>query len=78
LNIFPQNDEERQEIVEIKQQIENTLVGRVTIDRKRELHIETSLNLPNLTNYATPKGFEGKNKGQVKTAGIHPGWRYFF
>ena len=37
--------------------------------------VEISLNLLNLFADDTPKGFEGKNKGQIKTAGLHPGWR---
>ncbi len=72
LNAAPQNNEERQEIFALKKQIVNTLVRRVTIDRYRELHVEISLNLLNLINNDTPKGFEGKNKDQIKPAGIYP------
>jgi hypothetical protein len=78
LNSFPQNDRDRQEIFEIKRQTVNTLVRRVTIDRDRELHVEISINLLNLINYDAPEGFEAKNNSQIKTAGIRPGWRYFF
>jgi hypothetical protein len=75
LNASPQNDEERQEIFALKKQIVNTLVRRVTIDRYRELHVEISFNLLNLINNDTPQGFEGKNKDQIKTAGIYAGRR---
>lgn len=75
LNAVPQNDEERQEIFEIKKQIVNTLVGRVTIGRNRELRVVISLNLLNLINDDTSKRFEGQNKDQIKTVGIHPDWR---
>ncbi len=54
LNDVPQNDEERQEIFEIKKQIVNTLVRRVTIVRNREFHVEISINLLNLFNDAPP------------------------
>ncbi len=77
LNATPQNDEEQQEIFEIKKQIVSTLVKRITIDRNRKLYVETSLNLLNIINDDTPEGFEGKNKGQIKTARVYPGWRYF-
>ena len=90
LNATPQNDEEMQEIFEIKKQTVNTLVSQVTIDRNRELHVEISLNLLNLFNNGTPpkndpgksgshtNGFKGKHKNKIKTVGIRPGWRYFF
>ena len=45
LNAAPQTEEERQEIIELKKQIVNTLVKKITIDRNRELHVEISLNL---------------------------------
>ena len=45
---------------------------RITIDRNRKLQVEISLNLLNIINDDTPEGFEGKNKGQIKTAGIYP------
>ena len=73
----PQNDEERQEIFEIKKQLVNTLVRRITIDRNRKLQVEISLNLLNIINDDTPEGFEGQNQDQSKTSGIYPGWRYF-
>jgi type I restriction enzyme R subunit len=90
LNVVPQNDEEILEIFEIKKHTVNTLVRRVTIDCNRELHVEISLNLLNLFNNDSPpkndpgkngnhtEGFEGKYKNKIKTAGIYPGWRYFF
>jgi uncharacterized protein YPO0396 len=90
LNVMPQNDEERQEIFEIKRQIVNTLVKRVTIDRDRHLHIEISINLLNLfhddppprddpdKSGRHPQRFERPNKDKIKTIGIRPGWRYFF
>ncbi len=56
-------------------QIVTTLVRRVTIDCHRELNVGISLNLLNLFNDDTPKRFEGKNKGQIKPAGIYPGRR---
>ena len=45
------------------------------MDRNREPQVEISLNLLNLFNDDIPKRFEGKNKGQIKTTGIHPSWR---
>jgi DNA invertase Pin-like site-specific DNA recombinase len=90
LNVIPQNDEERQEIFEIKRQIVNTLVKRVTIDRNRELQVEIRINLLNLFNNNPPQNddpnkrgsntqrLERPNKDKIKTAGIRPGWRYFF
>lgn len=62
LNAVPQNDEERQEIFEIKKQIVGALVKRVTIDRNRELHVEISLNLLNLSKNVTAQGPEGENQ----------------
>jgi site-specific DNA recombinase len=84
LNTMPQSDEERQEIFEIKRQIVNTLVKRVTIDRDRQLHVEISINLLNLFHDDPPKKddpdqsgrhtqrLERTNKDKIKTAGIHP------
>ncbi|MBM4425825.1 MAG: hypothetical protein FJ031_01160 [Chloroflexi bacterium] len=87
LNFTPKNDEERAEIFEFKKQAVNTLVKRVTIDRNRELKVDIRINLLNLyqdnlnqtndRNTNHPQRLEGKNKGKIKTAGIHPGWRYF-
>ena len=62
----------RQEIFEIKKQIVNTLVRRITIDRNRKLQVEISLNLLNIINDDTPEGFEGKNKGQIAPTRIYP------
>ena len=75
LNAAPQSTEEQQEIFELKRQIVTTLVSRVTIDRNRELHVEIRLNLLKILNDGTPEGSEGNNKDQIKTTGIHPGWR---
>jgi hypothetical protein len=75
LNADPQNDEDRPEIFDIKRQIVNTLVRKVTINRNRELHVEISLNLLNFINYDIPKRFEGKNKDQIKPVGIYPSRR---
>jgi len=87
LNFTPKNDEERVEIFEFKKQAVNTLVKRVTIDRNRELKVDIRINLQNLyqdnlnqindRNTNHPQRLQGKNKGKIKTAGIHPGWRYF-
>ena len=74
-NSHPQSAEDEQEIFEIKRQIVTTLVRRVTIDRNRELHVEISLDLLRILSDGIPNRFEGTNKGQIKTAGIHPGWR---
>jgi DNA invertase Pin-like site-specific DNA recombinase len=67
--------EDQQEIFELKRQIVITLVSRVTIDHNRELHVEIRLNLLKILNDDTPEGSEGTNKDQIKTTGIHPGWR---
>jgi DNA invertase Pin-like site-specific DNA recombinase len=75
LNADPQSPEDEQEIFELKRQIITTLVSRVTIDRNRELHVEIRLNLLKILNHGTPQGSEGTNSGQIKTAGVHPGWR---
>ena len=75
LNADPQTDSERQELFALKKQMVNTLVRRVTIDRNRDLCVEISFNLLHLINDDTPDGFEGKNQDQIKTTGIHPGWR---
>ena len=75
LNADPKSPEDQQEIFEIKRQIVTTLVGRVTIDCNSELHLEISFNLLNLFNDDSPRRFEGKNKDQIETAGIYPGWR---
>jgi hypothetical protein len=75
LNTDPQAPEDEQEIYELKRQTVTTLVRRVTIDRNRELHVEISLDLLKILTDGTPKRFEGKNKGQIKTSGLRPGWR---
>lgn len=75
LNDDPQSPEDKLEIFELKRQTVTTLVRKVTIDCNRELHVEISLNLLKILNDDTPRKFEGKNKGQIKTAGIYPGWR---
>lgn len=87
LNITPKNDEERAEIFEFKKQAVNTLVKRVTIDHNRELSVEIRINLQNLyhndqhkindSKSSHSKRLNEKNKGKIKTVGIHPGWRYF-
>ena len=59
----------------LKRRTEITLVRRVTIDRNRELHVEISLNLLKILDDDIPRRFEGKNKGEIKPAGIYPGWR---
>jgi hypothetical protein len=82
-NVIPKNDEERLEIFEFKRQVVNTLVKRVTIDRNRELQVEISLNLLNLSHdepppeddsnrRGYPRRLEGKHKDKIKTAGIYP------
>jgi DNA invertase Pin-like site-specific DNA recombinase len=75
LNWDPQSVEDEQEIYELKRQTVATLVRRVTIDINRELHVEIGLNLREILNHALPQGFEGINQGEIKPAGIHPGWR---
>ncbi len=89
LNLVPQNDEERQEIFEIKKQTVNTLVKRITTDRNRQLHVEISINLLNLFHDEPPsrddpdkkgsytKRLERTNKDKIKPVGIRPDWRYF-
>ena len=90
LNVIPKNDEERQEIFEFKKQTVNTLVKRVTIDRNRQLQVEISINLLNLSHDEPPseddpdqssrhfQRLERTDKDKIKAAGVHPGWRYFF
>jgi DNA invertase Pin-like site-specific DNA recombinase len=85
LNTVPQCEEERQEVFEIKKQIVNTLVGRVTIDRDRNLHVEIRIDLSKIFSVDPstkddpdnksnpPNGFEGKHKDKIKTTGIYPG-----
>lgn len=75
LNDDPQSPEDEQEIFELKRQTVTTLVRRVTIDRNRELHVEIGLDLLRILNDDTSRRFEGKNQGEIKTAGIYPGWR---
>lgn len=75
MNSDPQSPEDQQQIFELKRQTVTTLVRRITIDRNRELHIEIGLNLLKLLNDDIPQRFEGKNKGEIKPAGIYPGWR---
>lgn len=89
LNVIPKTEQEKNEIFNFKRQIVKTLVRKVTIDRNRELKVDISLNLLNLFAYdpndkgtlpnrgSLTKRFERKNKDKIKTAGIHPGWRYF-
>ena len=57
-----------------KRQVVTTPVRRVTIGRKRDLYVGIRLNLLNLFADDTPKGFEGKNKGQSTRVRIHPRW----
>ena len=75
LNYDPQGAEDEQEIFEIKRQTVTTLVRRVTIDRYRELHVEIGLDILRIVNEETLRGLEGKNQGEIKPAGLHPGWR---
>jgi hypothetical protein len=77
LNAPRQNDEERQEIFEIKKQIVSSLVKRITINRNRKLQVEISINLLNLSTDDPTKGFEGQHKEQSAPARVYPGWRYF-
>jgi len=37
--------------------------------------LDIDFNLLNLSSDDTPRRSEGKNKGQIKRIGIHPGWR---
>ena len=67
--------EDAQEIFEIKRQTVTTLVRQVTIDRNRELHVEIGLDLSKIFSDVDSIRFERKNKGEIKTIGIHPGWR---
>ncbi len=81
LNTAPQNDEERREMFEIKQQIVNTLVKKVTIDRNRELTVHFSLNLWQILQdqakkQGTTGGGGGSGKGgssavPIETVGIY-------
>jgi hypothetical protein len=51
----------------------SSLTRRVTIDRKHKLPVEIDLNKTRIDDI--PKRFEGTNKREIKTTGIHPGWR---
>lgn len=62
-------------IFELKGQTITTLVRQVTIDRDRKLHVETGLNLPKIFSNDASQRSERKNKGEIKTIGIYPGWR---
>ena len=74
LNTAPQNDEERQEIFQLRKQIVNTLVKKVTIDRNRELHVEIDLNLlgplEDKSNSNNSGGGYSK-RGQIRSGGIY-------
>jgi len=67
--------EDAQEIFEIKRQTVTTLVRQVTIDRDRKLHVEIGLDLSKILSNVASTRFERKNKGEIKTTGIRPGWR---
>jgi hypothetical protein len=69
-----QSVEDEQEIYELKRQTVATLVRRVTIDINRELHVEIGLKLREVLHYALSQGFEGIDQGEIKPAGIRPGW----
>lgn len=73
LNTAPQNDEERQEIFQLRKQIVNTLVKKVTIDRNRELHVEISFNLLGLLEDKSNSNRSGglANRGQIRQGGIY-------
>ena len=74
LNTAPQYEEERQEIFELKKQIVNTLVRRITIDRNRELHVEISLNLLGLLEDKSSSNNSGdgpSKRGQIQSGGIY-------
>jgi hypothetical protein len=58
-----------------KRQTVTILVRRVTIARNHELHVEIGLALLRILNDDISRKFEGKNQGEIKTAGICPGWR---
>jgi site-specific DNA recombinase len=74
LNTAPQCEEERQEIFELKKQIVNTLVRRITIDRNRELHVEIGLNLLGLLNdksNSNNSGGDHSKRGQIQSGGTY-------
>jgi hypothetical protein len=75
LNWDPQSVEEEQEIYELKRQTVTTLVRQITIDINRELHVDICLNLREVFNHALSQEFEGIDQGEIKPAGIRPGWR---
>jgi len=75
LNDDPHSPEDQQEIFELKRQTVSTMVRRVTIDCNRELHVEIGLDLLKILNDGTPDRFEEENNGEIKPAGIPPGWR---
>ena len=59
----------------VQERITNILVRRITIDRRRKLHFEISIDLLNLFTDDDHERFKGQDQRQIKTAGIHPGWR---
>ena len=73
LNAAPLNKEERQEIFELKKQIVNTLVKRVTIDHNRELQVEINLNLLSLLDDESNGNKPGgqSKRGQIQSGGTY-------
>ena len=73
LNAAPLNKEERQEIFELKKQIVNTLVKRVTIDHNRVLQVEISLNLLSLLDDESTSNNPGgqSKRGQIQLDGTY-------
>lgn len=61
LNATPQDDDDRQEIFELKRQTVLNLVGKATIRRNREIKLHVRLDLLNL--------LRGEN-GEIKNSGI--------
>lgn len=57
LSIAPENDEEKEEVFEIKRGIIKALINRVTIDNRRELRVEIKLNVLEMLEQAAKRDF---------------------
>ena len=57
LSIAPENDEEKEEVFEIKRGIIKALINRVTIENRRELRVEIKLNVLEMLEQAAKRDF---------------------
>ena len=75
LEIEAHDPADAKEIPGLKRRIITTLVRQVTIDRNRKLHVEIGHDLSKILSDVPSTRSERKNKGEIKTIGIRPGWR---